>query len=178
VKKSVFSMVLLAAPTLAQNSTPSPLPDQAATARTAAGCGPRDISFNVKTDKAKHPTAKPESGKALVYVLSDIQTYKPLTRVGIDGLWVGANHGESYFFFPVSPGDHHLCMDWQSSVKRISNLGSALTFTAEAGKTYYFRTARDEKKEHELGLTLEPIDPAKAQFLISSSAFSDSHPKK
>jgi hypothetical protein len=69
-------------------------------------------------------------------------------------------------------------MDWQSSVKRISNLGSALTFTAEAGKTYYFRTARDEKKEHELGLTLEPIDPAKAQFLISSSAFSDSHPKK
>jgi hypothetical protein len=98
--------------------------------------------------------------------------------VGIDGAWVGANHGESYFFFPISPGEHHLCIDWQSSHSRLSKLGSAVTFNAETGKTYYFRIAGDEKKKHELGLALEQLDPAKAQFLISSSALSISHPKK
>lgn len=136
------------------------------------------MQFAVKTDKNQHPTAQPDAGKALVYVIGDVDLYQPTTRVGLDGAWVEANHGESYFFFPVSPEEHHLCIDWQSFHSRLSNLGPALTFSAETGKTYYFRIAGDENKKRELGLALEQLDPAKALFLISSSALSTSHPKK
>jgi hypothetical protein len=178
MKRSVLAFVLLAAPMFAQIPAPSPVPDQSAAARAAAGCGPSAIVYEVKTDKHQHPTAQPEAGKALIYIIGDIAINRPLTRVGIDGDWVGANYAESYFFFPTSPGDHRLCVNWQSIHGRISKLGSALTFTAEAGKAYYFRLANDDKKEHELGMTLEAMDPAQAQFLISSTAFATSHPKK
>lgn len=42
--------------------------DQAAAARAAAGCGPNEIKFTVKTDKGQHPSAQPAAGKAMVYV--------------------------------------------------------------------------------------------------------------
>jgi hypothetical protein len=69
--------------------------------RTAAGCGPATASFEVKTDKNHHPVAQPEHGKALVYVIEDVKnpnamTFRQVTtRVGLDGNWVGANHGQS-----------------------------------------------------------------------------------
>jgi hypothetical protein len=37
--------------------------------QAAAGCGANEIRFNVKTDKKQHPTAQPEVGKALAYVI-------------------------------------------------------------------------------------------------------------
>ena len=174
MKKSMLAVLLFVTPVFAQK----PPQNQAAVVLNAAGCGPNEVQFDVTTDKHQHPTAQPEAGKALIYLIGDVLFGRPTTRVGIDGVWVGANHGESYFFFPVEPGDHHLCINWQSSFKKISRLGSAVSFTAEAGKIYYYRIASDEKKEHELGLTLELLDPAKGEFLISSSAFSTSHPKK
>jgi hypothetical protein len=159
--------------------------DQAAVARTAAGCGPSEVQFDVKTDKKQHPVAQPEAGKALVYVIeaekSDRGVFKigaVTTRVGLDGAWVGANHGASYFYFAVEPGEHRLCTDWQSSFKSLSKLGSAVTFTAEAGKVYYFRAEIDETKDHPLAVKLQLIDQAEAQFLISSSSLSSSHPKE
>ena len=42
------------------------------------------------------------------------------TRVGLDGIWVGANHGKSYFFVLVNPGDHHLCVAQQTMLKTSS----------------------------------------------------------
>jgi hypothetical protein len=36
------------------------------------------------------------------------------TEVGMDGAWVGANQGSSYFFFAAAPGEHHLCIHGQS----------------------------------------------------------------
>jgi hypothetical protein len=32
----------------------------------------------------------------------------------MDGAWVGTNQGSSYFFFAAAPGEHHLCIHWQS----------------------------------------------------------------
>jgi len=158
--------------------------DQAAAARTAAGCGPSEVQFDVKTDKKQHPVAQPEAGKALVYVIeaekADRGVFKigaVTTRAGLDGSWVGANHGASYFYFSVEPGEHRLCTDWQSSFKSISRLGSAVSFTAEAGKVYYFRVEVHETSNHPLAVKLEPLDSAAAQFLISSSSLSISHPK-
>jgi hypothetical protein len=85
--------LLLGWPALAQT--------QAIDARTAAGCGAADISFDVKTDPSQHTLLPPESGKAMVYVATDqgetpaLQVGNPTTRVGLDGSWVGANHGTS-----------------------------------------------------------------------------------
>ena len=61
--KSLFFLLLLAG--LARGQ------DQAATARAAAGCGPDDVQFEVKTDKQHHPVGQPGQGKALVYLFSD-----------------------------------------------------------------------------------------------------------
>jgi hypothetical protein len=179
MKKSALLLLLFTSPVLAQ--------DQVAAARAAAGCGSEQIEFIVKTDKTQHPAPLPESGKALVFVFheerQDQGSISPgwvTTRVGLDGAWMGANHGKSYFFFSVDAGDHHLCTNWQSRIKTYARQGAATSFTAERGKTYYFRATVNEitSLQRNPSLNLEPLDPAEAQLLIASSSLSSSHAKK
>jgi hypothetical protein len=173
ITKILLAILIFASPIFAQ--------DQAAAAH-AAGCGPNEIKFTVKTDKKQHPTAQPSAGKALVYVFGgediDVSGFAIggreglTTRWGVDGAWVGAGYRNSYFFFSVDPGDHRLCAGRQSNSKP----SAAMTITLEAGKAYYFRT-----KTHHLstgGEELEPIDPAAAQLLIAASPFTVFEPKK
>jgi hypothetical protein len=126
----------------------------------------------------------PEAGKPLIYVFEEEKTdvgFKigaVTTRVGLDGAWAGANHGQSYFYFPVDPGDHRLCTAWQSSLQRLSKLGAATSFTAEAGKVYYFRVEVEERKDRQPNLQLAPVDVAEGQLMVASSALSNSHAKK
>ena len=177
--KNGFAVVLLVAvlalPGLAQ--------DQAA-ARAAAGCGPKQVQFDVTTDKKQHPEAKAETGKAVVYVFEE-EKRDPnqvfglvTTRIGVDGQWVGANHGKSYFFFSVDPGNHDLCANWQSSLKMYSKLASAASLTAEAGNVYYFRAVVEERTQTPPGVRLEAVDPAEGQLLRAASAVSSSHPRQ
>ena len=175
----ILVVLLFATPLFAQND--------AATARAAAGCGSDQVNFDVKADKKQHPAPQPEAGKGLIYVFADVTGnnygYGVLgitTRVGLDGAWVGANNNHSYFFFPVDPGDHRLCTNWQSSVASRSKLAKAVSLTAEAGKSYYFRTKVYSMPEgqHEVIMKLEPLDPAEGQLLIASSSLSASQPKK
>jgi hypothetical protein len=58
----VLLLMLFAYPVLAQ--------DSAASALEAAGCGPNDVHFEVKTDKKQHPTAQPEVGLAFTFQCS------------------------------------------------------------------------------------------------------------
>lgn len=171
----------------AQCKTPPPKEHQALAARTAAGCGPSNVRFDVKTDKEQHPVSKPETGKALVYFLhvesqdgGVIDKGWVTSRVGIDGTWVGANHGKSYFFLPVDPGDHAACTDWQSTVKTYSRQSAAMNFHAEAGKVYYIRTTVIEitHLQRTPSMRIELIDGAQGQLLISSSALSIASPKE
>jgi hypothetical protein len=157
---------------------------QADTARSAAGCGPDEIQFDVKTDKKQHVVASPDPGKALVVVFEDEKVGTSLkigsvtTRVGLDGKWVGANHAESYFAFPVDPGDHRLCVNWQSSFKRFSKLGAAATLSAEAGKVYFYRVELEERSDHPPAVRLEMVDNAEGQFQLASHALSTSRAKE
>jgi hypothetical protein len=161
--------------------------DQAAAARAAAGCGPSGVEFEVKADKKQHPMAQLEPGKALVYFLH-VETQDGgvisrgwvTTRVGVDGNWVGANHGKSYFSLAVNPGEHALCTDWQSIHKMYSRQSAAMNLNAEAGKIYYVRTTVAETTEHqrEPAMKIEAIDSAEGQLLISSSALSTAAAKK
>src|SRR5947209_12905276 len=93
IMKVIFAFVLFVSPLFAQ--------DQAAAARAAAGCGPNEVKFTVKTDKTQHPTAQPAAGKAMVYVfggetidLGGLVMGKDgvTTRWGVDGVWVGAGY--------------------------------------------------------------------------------------
>jgi hypothetical protein len=173
----MLGVLLLASPVFAQ--------DEAETARVAAGCGPNEIKFDVKTDKKQHPTGQPEEGKALVYVFGNedednggIHIGGLTTRIGLDGTWVGANNFKSYFFFPVDPGDHRLCTSWQSMLKGRAKKSAAKSFTAEAGKVYYFRTKTPDRPQPGELVKLVPVDTAEAQLLIASSAFSTFQAKK
>ncbi len=159
--------------------------DQKAAAREAAGCGPAETQFNVKTDKNQHPMAEPPSDKALIYIFEDekrddkvFQLASVTMRVGLDGKWVGANHGRSYFSFVAQPGEHHLCTDWQSSFKRYSRLGSALTVSLEPGKAYFFRVQVEYLPDRPAAVKLEQLDSAQGQFLVSSHALSTAREKE
>lgn len=138
MKRFMLLVLVCAAPVIAQNRSADP--------RTAAGCGPAATEFSVKVDKNQHVVTQAEPGKALVYVIEQ-ESWEDsynigdiTTRVGLDGAWVGANYGQSYLSFPLAPGEHHICVDWQSSLESRQQLSGAAELTAEAGKTYYFRT--------------------------------------
>jgi hypothetical protein len=170
--------LLMAMPVFAQ--------DQTTDLRTAAGRGPIETQFSVKkTDKMQHAAKEPGPGKAQVYVIGQ---GKPeggeamvTTRVGLDGNWVGANRGESYLSFAVEPGEHHLCVDWQSNLKSRQRLSGAANLTAEAGKTYYFRTEVvlvQATESHDERLNIKTVDAADGMLMMSKSAQSSWKVKK
>jgi hypothetical protein len=126
-------------------TSPAFAQDQAATARTAAGCGPSQVQFDLKLDDTLHVPAQPEAGKAMVYVFEDDFT-GPTMRIGVDGSWAGATNGKSFIYFSVAPGEHSVCTEWQSYVfkKTSERAGGAISLNLEAGKVYYLRMTFEE----------------------------------
>jgi hypothetical protein len=184
-KRLVLAIVTLVTAAWAQDKS---------TVLTQAGCGPDPAKFEVKRDAHSHPTGTPQPGKALVYVFGDseldnaaIQIGGLITRVGMDGAWVGAYEHKSYTYFSVDPGEHRLCTSQQSSLKsRRHTNASAITFTAEQGKVYYFRTQPDPTALSQSAVSRAPsgrvelavVDPAQAQLMVLKWAYSTSQPKK
>lgn len=105
-------------------------------------CGDPNIKFDVSTKKNQPPPAPPEAGKAQVVF---IETGHATARYGMDGAWMGANDGNSYFAVSVAPGEHHLCMSFEIGALAGNKIKEEsvrmLTFTAEAGKVYYFEAS-------------------------------------
>lgn len=167
-------VLLLSASAFAQNPS--------AIAATQSACGPETVYYEAKRDYSQHPTPQPEDGKALVYVIQDIGVNRCLgscitVRIGMDGAWIGANEHNSYFSFSVDPGEHHLCSNRQSHFKVASQMVALAHFTAEPGKTYYFR-ARTHGSQTEAFLDLDLIDSDQGKLFVASYPFSASHPKK
>ena len=164
--KSALVVLFIAASALAQ--TPS--------GSATSACGPKDASFDVKLDKTQHTLAQPDPGKALVYF---IQEKGAVSRIGVDGAWVGANKNSSYFAVSVEPGEHHVCADvWTPRGIPGVPVGF-LHFTAEAGRVYYF----DARVIYagESYLFLGAVDSDEAKYLIASlpsSVSTPSTPKK
>jgi hypothetical protein len=174
--KTILVILLFVAPAFAQiNPTVS---------QGAGACGPLNVQFDVQTF-ASLPTAGPESGKALVYVVDDSGQSGlvapgafPTLRVGLDGAWEGATRGSSYLYFSVDAGEHHLCTNWQSRLKRFSQLIALARLTAEPGRTYYFRERITVYQGGPAYLDLERLDPDEGSYLVSSYRLSKSHSKK
>jgi hypothetical protein len=107
-------------------------------------CGDDNVQFEVKTVDDHSQALKPADGKALLVIVEEglSNHFDLTTRYGLDGQWVGATHGNSYFLLEVTPGEHHLCGAPQ---KHFGITGGArehmvgvVAFTAEAGKVYFF----------------------------------------
>lgn len=184
MNKLVLGVVVLATTAWAQDNSPT---------QRRAGCGPDQAKFDVKREAHSHPTGTPEPGKALVYVFGDSQLDNTaihigglITRVGVDGEWVGAYEHKSYTYFSVGPGEHRLCTSQQSALKSRRDNASAITFTAEKGKVYYFRTQPSPTSLTQSTVSRVPngkvelaaVDPAQAQLMVPKWAYSTSQPKK
>lgn len=107
-------------------------------------CGDDHAHFDVKTVKDAPAPAPPEAGKAQIVFIERIDAPGCLgchdfaPRIGVDGSWVGATRGDSYFVLDVAPGAHSVCADWKSlSAAPGKHIGVA-SFTAEPGQTYFF----------------------------------------
>jgi hypothetical protein len=176
MSKGLLVWIFCSASLLAQNTSGN--------ARSQAGCGSASEKFSVKTDKKSHAFGTPSPGKALVYVIV-VERYDPhyppitheTTRVGIDGTWVGANHGQSYFSISLDPGDHQVCSDVQSMFTK--NLAAATDLSAESGKTYYLRAeVTIPAGDLQAGMKLHAVDDAECKLLISQAALSASKEEK
>ncbi len=146
---------------------------------STAACGHENVSFKVKLDESQHTLAQPDPGEARVYFLHDAGTSitlgYPTVKLAMDGAWVGANHGNSYFSVSVEPGEHHVCVTLQSSL--VAQRVELAHFTAEAEKVYYYRTQLVTSRSVEL-LELEPIDSDQGKYLIATFPLSVSQLKK
>lgn len=146
---------------------------------STAACGHENVSFKVKLEESPHTLAQPDPGKARVYFFHDAGTNitlgYPTVKLAIDGAWVGANHGNSYFSVSVEPGEHHVCVTLQSSL--VAQRLELAHFTAEAEKVYYYRTQLVMSRSVEL-LELDPIDSDQGRYMIAFFPLSVSTAKK
>ena len=154
--------------------------NQTLIAAAEAACGPMDVQFEVHPSK-EQPLTQPDPGKSLVYVIEEFdrainEWVSPTLRMGLDGKWVGAVKGDSYLALSVDPGEHHLCTNWQSSVKRLSSKVAFTSLNAEPGKIYYFR-ARIIEGGQSFTIDFIPVDEDEGKYLVASAAPSDSHAK-
>jgi len=148
----------------------------------ASACGPDSARFDVALNERTNPVGNNDASKARIYVIAEgVQT----TRVGLDGAWVGAAEGRSWISFLTEPGEHHMCADWQPSrMRTVEGLSSAqsislASFTAEAGKAYYFRVRLTAGPlQGVVFFDLDPTDSDEGRFLVASYPPSTSHLKK
>ncbi len=156
--------------------------DIASAPAAKAACGPENVKFEVNlVDQSQQPMLNPGSSKAVVYILQDYprvpMVHLLTTRMGVDGAWVGANEGRSYFGFVIDPGVHHLCVSGQWN-RLISPPSIVLhRVAAKAGEIYYFRVRFLNSGIGGIGFDLEAVDEDEGQFLRQTSMYSTSHLK-
>lgn len=105
-------------------------------------CGDNKVNFKIRTEKKQPEPAPPAAGKAQVVFIETLNKCSgcgtPSIRFGMDGAWVGANKGNSYFTLDIEPNEHSFCAALQSvPSESVHRMGPA-QLTAEAGSVYYF----------------------------------------
>jgi len=155
---------------------------QASASKLPDSCGNDKINFEVKTEKGQTAPAAPEAGKAqLILLESENHMVTPFhdatVRWGMDGAWVGADNGNSYFALVIDPGVHNICANWQSSLKALKKNVDLTSFTAEPGHTYYFQVDVNVESQYSVSFAISQINDYKGQYLVKNDALSVSKPK-
>jgi hypothetical protein len=154
-------------------------------------CGDDKVKFDVKTEDSKTAPAPPAEGKAQIVLIETMDKSGMIggdatTRFGMDGVWVGANKGSSYFTLDVAPGEHHLCAGWQSVFGKLKQMVGQASFTAEAGKVYYFE-AKAVLHVHQYGggssetdrnLVFVQLNEDEGKYRVKAWKLATSKPKK
>jgi len=131
MKLTVGALLLAFTLAFANRSSAATLPD---------ACGDDKITFEVKTQKDQPAPAPPDAGNAQIVFVEKFDSLgfcigcEVTTRVGVEGKWVGANHGNSYFAYTVTAGEHHLCVDWRSVEDHLRRKVGLASLNAEPGK--------------------------------------------
>ena len=145
-------------------------------------CGNDKIKFDVTTEKNPPAPASPAAGKAqIVFIEDQNKEHNPwhpwdTVRFGMDGAWVGANKGNSYFTLDVAPGLHHLCASWQGGVRGVESFDLA-PVTAEPGKVYYF-AAEITESQYYYHFSLSQLNDDQGKYRIKAWKLSTSKPKQ
>jgi hypothetical protein len=150
-----------------------------------ASCGPNDVSFNVNTQKGGALSSASPDKATLVFVQRNSRCVGcSTTRVGVDGAWVGANKGNSYFAVAIDPGEHHVCANWGAPLARVESKIGLTELQVEAGKTYFFETAvvvpvanAEVGQGGAPGMILRQLSYDEGAFLVSRSQLAVALPK-
>ncbi len=150
--------------------------------RLAQACGPASTSFKVDLDRTQHGPLPAPAGKAMVYFIHDagipfksVTMGYPTTKYAVDGAWVGAGHGDSWFAVPLDAGEHHICTTLQSSF--FDQRVELAHFTADPGKSYYVRTRLLMSGSVEV-LEMNLADSDQGSYLVSVFPMAKSTQKK
>jgi hypothetical protein len=186
MKPRLSAFFLCASLALAVQARATVLPD---------ACGDDKVRFEVRAQENPPQPAAPAAEKAQIVFIEtmdrgDGKVVSPklcvgcniTTRVGVDGAWVGANYGDSYFTLDLIPGEHHLCADWQSASGRLRGMVGVNSFTAESGKVYYYQVKVTEKQvskeDKEESVAMTPLSEDEGKYLVKNATLSAASPKK
>jgi hypothetical protein len=156
-------------------------------------CGKDEIKFDVKVKapaegQPSPDIAPPAAGKAQIVFIETVERFglfltTPAVRFAVDGEWAGATKGESHFAIDINPGVRNVCANWQADGGDESKKVGMETFTAEAGKVYYFqikiRVKQDSQgwtKERTFDLTA--LSAEEGRYRAKASGLSVSKGKK
>jgi hypothetical protein len=131
-------------------------------------CGDGKVKFDVYTEGHQPAPARPPAGWAQIVLIENENDpagrYGDATvRFGLDGEWVGANKGNSYFTVTVNPGAHRLCASMQDE----SNVELA-TVTAEPGKVYYFEAQVEVESKYSVTFGLSQLSEDRGQERVDT----------
>ncbi len=173
MKRLLSACLLCAALAFAERAGANTWPDS---------CGDEKVNFEVKTEKSQAALPAPAEGKAqIILIEGENQMYAPFhnatVRFGMDGAWVGANNGNSYFALTVDPGVHHLCANWQSTFKTLNKNIDLTSFTAEPGQIYYFVAQVTVNSRDSVSFGLSQLNADEGKYRVENSKLSTSKPK-
>ena len=149
-------------------------------------CGKDDVKFKVATGTSQPLLPAIEAGKAQIIFLETEDTAGMVlsgveARLGVDGAWVGATKGNSYFVASVSPGQHHLCANWPAEFAAEWQRTGVAPLNAEVGRVYYFRVKIRHvriKDMEDHSLDLMPVNEDEGKYLTKFLPLSTSTLKK
>jgi hypothetical protein len=149
------------------------------------GCGDDAVEFDAKQEKENPGLPALAEGKALIVFVESMPNemkVQSTTRFGVDGAWVGATKGDSYFTVTVDPGDHNLCASMQSAPSRMKKTFTQMTsVTAEAGKVYYFEAAVNVVGNMNMGIAsfdFAQLAEKEGKYRVKAWKVATSKPKK
>jgi hypothetical protein len=136
-------------------------------------CGDDKVRFSVSTEASQYAPAVPDSGKAQIIFVENSD--RPLlgnrtVRVGVDGAWVGANRGNSYFALTVEPGVHHICASWQAAKRAFVRTIDAVSITTEPGGVYYVAAQFNSSgyKDANMNLALSQLNEDQGRYRVKA----------